>query len=388
MRIIIYTGKGGVGKTSIAAATASHLANLGKKVLLLSTDQAHSLQDSLDHPLTYYPQEVFPNLEAMEIDSTEESKKAWGNLRDYLRQIISEKANGGLEAEEALLFPGLDEVFALLQILEIYQENRYDVLIVDCAPTGQSLSMLSYSEKLAMLADTILPMVKNVNSILGSFISKKTSVPKPRDAVFEEFESLVKRLNHLQEILHDKKTNSIRIVTTPEHIVLEEARRNYTWLQLYHFTVDAIYVNKIYPEKALEGYFENWKENQNKSLQIVEESFFNQKIFSLELQEEEIRGKDSLERISQLLYQGEDPSQIFYEGEEFKIEEKNGTRIFILPLPFTTKQDISVIKEEQDLLVTVLNETRRFRLPDKLQKRYISNYVLEDGNLKISMDYE
>ena len=142
MRIIIYTGKGGVGKTSIAAATASHLANLGKKVLLLSTDQAHSLQDSLDHPLTYYPQEVFPNLEAMEIDSTEESKKAWGNLRDYLRQIISEKANGGLEAEEALLFPGLDEVFALLQILEIYQENRYDVLIVDCAPTGQSLSML------------------------------------------------------------------------------------------------------------------------------------------------------------------------------------------------------------------------------------------------------
>lgn len=388
MRIIIYTGKGGVGKTSIAAATASHLANLGKKVLLLSTDQAHSLQDSLDHPLTYYPQEVFPNLEAMEIDSTEESKKAWGNLRDYLRQIISEKANGGLEAEEALLFPGLDEVFALLQILEIYQENRYDVLIVDCAPTGQSLSMLSYSEKLAMLADTILPMVKNVNSILGSFISKKTSVPKPRDAVFEEFESLVKRLNHLQEILHDKKTSSIRIVTTPEHIVLEEAQRNYTWLQLYHFTVDAIYVNKIYPEKALEGYFENWKGNQNKSLQIVEESFFNQKIFSLELQEEEIRGKDSLERISQLLYQGEDPSQIFYEGEEFKIEEKNGTRIFILPLPFTTKQDISVIKEEQDLLVTVLNETRRFRLPDKLQKRYISNYVLEDGKLKISMDYE
>lgn len=388
MRIIIYTGKGGVGKTSIAAATASHLANLGKKVLLLSTDQAHSLQDSLDHPLTYYPQEVFPNLEAMEIDSTEESKKAWGNLRDYLRQIISEKANGGLEAEEALLFPGLDEVFALLQILEIYQKNRYDVLIVDCAPTGQSLSMLSYSEKLTMLADTILPMVKNVNSILGSFISKKTSVPKPRDAVFEEFESLVKRLNHLEEILHDKKTSSIRIITTPEHIVLEEAQRNYTWLQLYHFTVDAIYVNKIYPEKALEGYFEDWKENQNKSLQIIEESFFNQKIFSLELQEEEIRGKDSLERISQLLYQGEDPSQIFYEGEEFKIEEKNGTRIFILPLPFTTKQDISVIKEEQDLLVTVLNETRRFRLPDKLQKRYISNYVLEDGKLKISMDYE
>ena len=388
MRILIYTGKGGVGKTSIAAATALFLANLGKKVILISTDQAHSLGDVLDKKLNGKISQVFQNLDVVEIDTIEESQKVWRNLQDYLKQIISAKANNGIEIDEALLFPGLEEIFSLLKILDIYEANRYDVMVVDCAPTGQSLSMLTYSEKLNILADTILPMVQSINSILGSFVSKKTSVPKPRDIVFEEFKNLVKRLTKLYDIFHKRDSTSIRIVTTPEQIVLEEARRNYTWLQLYNFNVDAVYMNKLYPKEAMGGYFEGWKNIQKDSIYLAEESFSEQKLFKLELQSEEIHGKDSLEKIAEILYKNINPAEIFCQTESFKIEEVNGTRILIINLPFAKEENISVIKEKYDIIISLLNETRRFHLPDKLKTRKISEYSYKNGELKISMDYE
>ena len=198
MRILIYTGKGGVGKTSIAAATAVNIALSGKKVLVMSTDQAHSLADSLDMELGFEPTTVFEGLQALEIDPAAESTKAWGNLRDYLKQIISGKANGGIAADEVLLFPGLDELFSLLKILDACESGEYDVIIVDCAPTGETLSLLRYPERLAVLADKLLPSVRSMNSALGGLISRKTQVPKPRDQVFEEFDKLVKRLTQLQ----------------------------------------------------------------------------------------------------------------------------------------------------------------------------------------------
>ena len=388
MRILIYTGKGGVGKTTVSASTAYSLAKQGKKVLIMSTDQAHSLQDSLEYQLSNEPQEVYKNLYALEIDSVEESKKIWGNLKDYFKQIISEKANGGIEADEALLFPGIDEIFALLRVLEIYKKNEYDVLIIDCAPTGQSLSLLTYSEKLQMLADTILPMVRNVNSVFGSFISKKTTVPKPRDIVFEEVANLIPKLNELQEILRDENTTSVRIICTPEQIVFEEAKRNYTWLELYGFNVDAVYINKIYPEKALTDYFEPWKALQNKNLNLIEENFLNQKIFKLELQSEEIYGEKSLDKISQLLYENINPDEIFFKKQSFYIEDIQGTRTLIIPLSFAKQEEISMFKEGNDIIISWLNETRRFHLPEKLCRRNISQYVYENGKLKISMDYD
>ena len=391
MRILIYTGKGGVGKTSIAAATAARAARSGRKVVIMSTDQAHSLGDSFEQTLGPEPAEIFPGLDAMEIDPAEEARQAWGTLREYLRQIIDEKANGGIEADEVLLFPGLEELCALIRILDIYEEGTYDVIVVDCAPTGETLALLRYPERLSVLADRLLPMVRSFNSAFGGLISRRTSVPKPRDLVFAEFDALVKRLNQLQQILRDRDTTSMRIVTTPERIVLQEARRNFTWVNEYDFGTDAVYINRIYPAEAMKGYFSGWERMQAESLELAEQSFPERRIFRLELQEEEIRGLDMLERAADELYgkqdseQAVDPVEIFCRESAFRSEydPKSGLRSLVVSLPYAAKEEIRAEKEKEDLILRVRNEVRRLRLPDLMGSRDLLGWDFEDGTLTL-----
>ena len=413
MRILLYTGKGGVGKTTIAAGTAALLARRGKRVLIMSADQAHSLGDVFSAPVSGTGQSrdgadgaegpdapagdfllegevknIAPGLDALELNPGLESRKAWGSMKDYLRQIISDKANGGLAAEEAILFPGLEELFSLLKILEIYDENRYDVLIVDCAPTGETLSLLRYPERLCVLSDSILPSIRSMNRALGGLISRKTTVPKPRDEVFAEFESLVKRLNRLREILTDRRQCSVRIVTTPERIVLEEARRSFAWLQAYDFGVDAVYMNRLLPGAALEGYFGAFGKVQEESLGLMRAAFPGRKQFSLELWSGELRGLPLLTEAAELLYGKEDPAEVWCEAQAFRMEDEAGTRKFILQLPHVREDEIEVRQDGTDLILTVRNEVRMFHLPDRVSRRYVSGWSLDGDELCIRMDYD
>ena len=388
MRIIIYTGKGGVGKTSMAAATACRIAKDGKKVLVMSTDQAHSLSDSFEVSIGSSPLEIRDQLWALEIDPVAESRKAWGNLRDYLKEIISQKANGGLEADEVLLFPGLDELFSLLKILDAVESNTYDVIVVDCAPTGETLSLLRYPERLSLLADKLLPSVRNFTSAFGGLISRKTTVPKPRDEVFAEFDHLVKRLSRLREILTDRSICSMRIVLTPERIVYEEARKNYSWIRAFDYGVDAVYLNKIYPEEALEGYFERWSGLQEEMILKTRESFGKCRIFALMLQKEEVRGLTMLTEVGEALYSSADPSEVFSEDYAYTIEDEESTRYLILDIPYVGEEDIRITKEGQNLYLTMKNEMRCFSLPDNISRRRLSGWNYKDGKLRMIFDYE
>ncbi|MBN2220803.1 MAG: ArsA family ATPase, partial [Vallitaleaceae bacterium] len=284
MRVILYTGKGGVGKTSIAAATALKLADEGKKVLIMSTDQAHSLGDSFAIKLSPEPTRITENLEALEIDVVAESESAWGNLRGFMKELLSSRAEGGIEAEELLVFPGLEELFALFKILDLYEKAEHDVLIVDCAPTGETLTLLKYPEMFGEIFEKVMPLKRKMVKVAGPVIQKVTKIPMPKDHVFEDITKLMEKLERLQSLMQNKEIVSIRIVSTPEKIVIKETKRNYTFLQLFDYNVDAVIINKVYPKEALAGYFNQWVKLQEEGLRELEESFYDVPRFMVMLQ--------------------------------------------------------------------------------------------------------
>lgn len=386
MRIILYTGKGGVGKTSIAAATACKLAQEGKRVLIMSTDQAHSLGDSLDVKLSPQPVQVTQFLSALEIDTVNESEEAWGKLHGYLKQLLTSHAQNGLEAEELLTFPGLEELFSLFKILDVYEENTYDVLIVDCAPTGETLSLLKFPEQFGNLLETFLPMKRVAVKAVGPAVEKITKIPMPKDDVFDDLLRLTKKLEHMQRLMSDKETVSLRIVTTPEKIVIQEAKHNYTCLHLYDYNVDAILVNKIYPNRALEGYFNKWIALQEESLMDIRESFSNLPVFTLELMDKELRGISMLLQAAGQLYGEENPMKVFTNETFMRVRKEEQGYILELILPFAKKEELDLGQKNGELLLSVRNEKRRFLLPDNLKGKQITRAKYDNGSLLISFE--
>jgi arsenite-transporting ATPase len=383
MRVLLYTGKGGVGKTSIAAATACKIAEAGKKVLIMSTDQAHSLGDSFEQKLGNEPVEVTENLYAMEIDTVAESEAAWGNLQGYLKQLLTSRAESGLEAEELLVFPGLEELFSLFKILDHYKKGEYDVLIVDCAPTGETLSLLKFPEMFGTFIEKALPMKRKAVKIGGPMIEKLVKVPMPKDSVFDELENLTKRLEELQKLMSDKEVVSLRIVTTPEKIVIKEAKRNYTCLHLYDYNVDAILVNRIYPKEALEGYFNKWVELQKEGLREIEESFYGIPIFKLELQKKELKSLPILKEVAKTLYQEQEPTTVFSLEKIFTVNKSEDGYVMEIKLPFAEKKEIDLNQKGGEIILSIKNERRSFLLPDAIKNKEVQSAKYVDGKLRI-----
>jgi len=385
MRIILYTGKGGVGKTTIAAATASKLAKEGRKVLIISTDQAHSLADSYEMPIGSEETQVALNLFAMEIDAVRESEVAWGKMKSFFKDLLSARAENGLETEELLVFPGLEELFSLLKIVEINESGRYDVLIVDCAPTGETLSLLRFPEMFGNFIESVLPMKRKAVKVAGPTVTRLTKIPMPSDAMFDEITDLTHQLEKMQQVMSDKANVSLRIVTTPERIVIKESKRNFTWLHLYDYNVDAIIVNKVYPEEALEGYFSKWTQLQAEGIKEIRESFAPVPVFLLQLNKQELKTISLLSEAAEEIFGETDPAAVFFSGKIFELKEQADGYLFRIFLPFAEKQDMELTQSGGELILSIQNARRRITLPDIIRNKEVGRAKFEKDALEILM---
>lgn len=383
MRVILYTGKGGVGKTSIASATACKIAEEGKKVLIMSTDQAHSLGDSFDVKLSNEPIKVSENLYAMEIDSIIENERVWGNIKGYIEKLMMLKSDKTIETEELLVFPGFEELLSLIKIKEVYDEGVYDVLIVDCAPTGETMSLLKFPDLFKWWMEKFFPIKRKAAKFVKPVVEATVKIPLPDDKVFDDIDKLYQKIDELHKLMLNKDIVSIRIVTTPEKIVVKEAKRSFSYLHLFDYNVDGIFINRIFSKESLEGYFEKWANIQKNTIKDIEESFKGIPIFKLELMNHELRKYTHLKEAGDKLYGDFDPSNVLFKEKIFDVKSEDGNYILEIKMPFIDKNEIKLSQNEDEIIISIKNERRGFLLPTKLQSKEISTARYDDGKLNI-----
>lgn len=386
MRVILYTGKGGVGKTCVAAATALHLAERGRRVLVASTDAAHSLGDALGVAVGSEPTVVTDNLWALEIDAVVAGRAAWGGIQNYLRTLMTSHAEGGIEADELLVFPGLEELFALLALLDIEEGGAFDVLIVDCAPTGETLSLLKYPESLGSFIERALPLKRAALKVGRPVIEGLMKIPMPDDGLFDEMSQLLERLERLRALLTDASRVSLRVVTTAERIVVKEAKRAYAWLGLFGYHVDAVIVNRLYPQTALAGYFDRWGDLQRTSLEEIDTAFADTPVLLLMLHSSDLRGLSGLRAAACELYGDIDPEGVLISAGQPVLREAKDACELMLAAPFFDKRDLDLRQDGDDLIVSLANQTRRFTVPDRFQGCDIVGARYEDGFLVVTFE--
>ena len=383
MRVILYTGKGGVGKTSIASATACKIAEEGKKVLIMSTDQAHSLGDSFDVKLSNEPIKVSENLYAMEIDSIIENERVWGNIKGYIEKLMMLKSDKTIETEELLVFPGFEELLSLIKIKEVYDEGVYDVLIVDCAPTGETMSLLKFPDLFKWWMEKFFPIKRKAAKFVKPVVEATVKIPLPDDKVFDDIDKLYQKIDELHKLMLNKDVVSIRIVTTPEKIVVKEAKRSFSYLHLFDYNVDGIFINRIFSKESLEGYFEKWANIQKNTIKDIEESFKGIPIFKLELMNHELRKYTHLKEAGDKLYGDFDPSNVLFKEKIFDVKSEDGNYILEIKMPFVDKSELKLSQKEDEIIISIKNERRSFVLPTKLQSKEISTARYDDGKLNI-----
>lgn len=383
MRIILYTGKGGVGKTSIAAATALSIARSGRKTLIVSTDAAHSLGDSLDIKLSPEPVEIESNLWAQEIDSAHEVEQGWGKIQEYLTTLFTSKTVKNITTEELTVFPGMEDLASLLRILRYYRENTFDVIVIDCAPTGETLALLSFPEMLRWWMDKLFPFKRKMLKVVRPVIQPVFGIPMPHDSVMAEIEHIYEQLDEMKRIFSDRETTSIRIVVNPEKMVIKEAQRSFTYLNIYDFNIDTIVINRVIPDGVNDAYFSVWKEIQKKYRQTITESFSPLPELNVPLFEREIVGIEMLSRMGTELFKELDPAAIMYNTRIQKVEKSGDAYVLSIYMPFVEKQDLSLNQKGDEIIIKVGNAKRTITLPRTLVGSTIAGAKFEDERLKI-----
>lgn len=383
MRIVLYTGKGGVGKTSIAAATAVKSAELGNKTLVVSTDSAHSLGDSLDIKLTNEPMEIKKNLWAQEIDAIHEVEEGWGKVQKYFTELFTAKAVKDITTQELTVFPGMEDLLSLLRILKYYKEGRFDVIIIDCAPTGETLALLSFPEMLRWWMEKLFPIKKKAIKVAGPIAESLLKIPMPSGQVLDEIDNMYYQLDEMKKVFSDRNITSIRIVVNPEKMVIKEAQRSFTYLNIFDFNVDAVVVNRVIPENVTDNYFKVWKDIQKKYKEDIIESFTPIPIYYAPLFETEIVGMKMLKRLEEEIFQGENPVEIKYNGRTQKVDKVGEDYILAIDMPFMDKKDLSLNQKGDQLIIRAGNIKRNITLPRTLLDFSIKRAKFEEKMLKI-----
>lgn len=387
MRVILMTGKGGVGKTSVAAATGLRCAELGHKTLVLSTDPAHSLADSFDMELEHAPKQVKPNLWGAELDALMELENNWGAVKRYITQVLQARGLEGVEAEELAILPGMDEIFSLVRMKRHYDEGEFDVLIIDSAPTGTALRLLSLPEvagwymrrfykPLQAMSVALRPLVEPLFRPLAGF-----SLPDQQvmDAPYEFYE----QIEALERVLVDNTKTSVRLVTNPEKMVIKESLRAHAYLSLYNVATDLVVANRIIPESVADPFFKRWKENQQQYRHEIHENFRPLPVKEVPLFSEEMCGMDALERLKDTLYADEDPSQVYYKETTLRVIQEQNNYSLEVYLPGIPKNRVDLSKSGDELNIRIGNHRRNLVLPQALAALQPAGAKMEDDFLKI-----
>jgi arsenite/tail-anchored protein-transporting ATPase len=388
MRLILMTGKGGVGKTSVAAATGLRCAELGYRTLVLSTDPAHSLADSFDMEMGHEPREVRPNLWGAELDALMELEGNWGAVKRYITQVLQARGLEGVQAEELAILPGMDEIFGLVRMKRHYDEGIYDVLIIDSAPTGTALRLLSLPEvggwymrrfykPFQAVSVALRPLVEPIFKPIAGFSLPNKEV---MDAPYEFYE----QIEALQKILMDNTKSSVRLVTNPEKMVLKESLRAHAYLSLYNVSTDLVIANRIIPAEVTDPFFKKWKENQETYRKEIHEDFMPLPVKEVPLYAEELCGLAALERLKETLYGDEDPSQVYYKETTMRVVQETSSQYSLeLYLPGIAKDQIQLNKTGDELNVRIGNHRRNMVLPQALAALQPTGAKMDEDYLKI-----
>ncbi len=384
MRVILYSGKGGVGKTSLSAATAVRAAALGKRTLVVSTDAAHSLADALGVEIGGSPSLIAPKLEALEIDVNRELQEHWGVIHSFLTRFMTFRGVDDTVAEEMAIFPGMEELFSLLKVKGFSESGRYDLIVVDCAPTGETIRMLGVPEILNFYFTRIFPIQRSVVRSVRPVARRMTKMPIPEDDVFASVKALYRQMEGMGPLLKDPKQSSIRIVLNPERMVINESRRLYTYLSLFGFPVDAVVANRVLPEAARSPYFDRWFGIQAGHLGEARSAFDPLPCFEAPLFDREMVGLTLLDEFARSVFGEQDPTQVFFSERPFEIRKEGRGHALYLRLPFAEKDRIQVSSLGEELVVQVDNHRRHVLLPRSLAGRRVTGAVYAEARLRVS----
>ena len=397
-RVILYTGKGGVGKTSIAAATAVLAARRGLRTVVLSTDSAHSLGDSFDLKLTPEPQQIAERLWAQECDVYFNMEKYWGTVQRWMESLLAWEGFDRALADELVVLPGMDELASLLWILEHQRTGQYDLVVVDCAPTAETFRLLSFPEAGRWWLEKIFPVSRRISGLARPLLKRFTSMPLPDDAVFEATRDLMVQIEAIQAVLGNPQVTSVRLVTNPERMVIKETQRAYTLLGLYGYLTDLVICNRVLPPEAVTGgYFAARAADQERYLAELDERFSPVPVKLARQFERELVGFDALTKLAESLFGDEDPTQFYYDRPPFEVRSLPAADTIDvdpavpatteyelrLTIPFVDREELRVATAGEDLVLEAARYRRNMLLPRVLQSRPVLGARMSAGALSV-----